>query len=198
MAINEAVEQQQYLTFLLAEEEYAINILQVKEILEYDVVTAVPKCPKWIRGVFNLRGGVVPVVDLAVKFGLEPRKVTKTTCIVIVEVEWENVRTSIGVIADAVSQVIEIGSQSISEVPSFGTQTRPDHLLGLANIGKKFAMILDIDRVLSSQEILEIGRLEDAIQETEPPETAGEADTWTESESRREVGPFPEQRGQAD
>lgn len=159
--VKEGIEQQQYLTFLMAGEEYAINILQVKEIIEYNVVTAVPKCPKWIRGVINLRGGVVPVVDLAVKFGMDPRLVTKTTCIVILEVALEKEKTQMGVIADAVSQVIEIGREQLSEVPSFGTQTQPDHLLGLANVGKKFAMVLDIDRVLASQEVLEIAHLQD-------------------------------------
>src|SRR5882757_7185469 len=104
-ATKEVVEQKQYLTFLLAGEEYAISILKVKEIIEYDTVTTVPKTPKWIRGDINLRGSVVPVVDLRLKFGLEERPVTKTTCIVIVEGAWGSGNTLMGVMGDAVSQV---------------------------------------------------------------------------------------------
>src|SRR5260370_23819099 len=104
MEIKEKEEmlQQQYLTFFLADEEYAINIQRVKEIIEYTTVTKVPKVPEWIRGVINLRGNVVPVVDLTVRFGLEAGPVTKTTCIVIVEVEQDSERTVIGVISYAV------------------------------------------------------------------------------------------------
>src|SRR5512137_766315 len=101
---EEAV-QQQYLTFFLADEEYGINIQRVKEIIEYTSITKVPKVPEWIRGVINLRGNVVPVVDLAARFGIEESPITKTSCIVIVEVELDRERTVMGVIADAVNQV---------------------------------------------------------------------------------------------
>src|ERR1700693_6439065 len=101
---KEAAVQQQFLTFLLAAEEYAINIQRVKEIIEYTAITKVPKVPQWIRGVINLRGNVVPVVDLAARFGIEESPVTKTSCIVIVEVEQDTERTVMGVIADAVKQ----------------------------------------------------------------------------------------------
>src|SRR5215470_16184958 len=104
--LKEATEQRQYLTFILSGEEYAISILRVKEIIGYDTVTSVPKTPKWIRGVINLRGNVVPVVDLAVKFGLGQRPVTKTTCIIIVEWQTQTQNTMMGVMADAVSQVM--------------------------------------------------------------------------------------------
>src|SRR6476661_917352 len=103
---REPVEQQQYLTFLLAGEEYALTIAKVKEIIEYVTITIVPKTPSWIRGVINLRGAVVPVVDLAVKFGMEARPVTKTTCIVILEGCFGDQSTPVGVITDSVSQVI--------------------------------------------------------------------------------------------
>src|SRR5260370_36039429 len=103
---KEEVVQQQYLTFFLADEEYAINIQRVKEIIEYTTVTRVPKMPEWIRGVINLRGNVVPVVDLTVRFGLEESPVTKTTCIVIVEVEQDSDRTVMDVMSDAVNQAI--------------------------------------------------------------------------------------------
>jgi purine-binding chemotaxis protein CheW len=152
---KEALEQQQYLTFLLADEEFAISILKVKEIIEYDTVTKVPKTPKWIRGVINLRGGVVPVIDLAVKFGLEERPVTKTTCIVIVEGQFENQSTTVGVVADAVSQVMELTTEKIQQVPEFGTRMKVDYLLGMAQLGKKFALLLDVDKVLSTDELLD-------------------------------------------
>jgi purine-binding chemotaxis protein CheW len=151
-APKEAVEQEQYLTFLLAGEEYAIGILKVKEIIEYDTVTTVPKTPRWVRGVINLRGAVVPVVDLGLKFGLEERPVTKTTCIVIVEGQLEGQSTLMGVMADAVSQVMDIAAGDVQEVPAFGTRIKVDYLQGMAQLGKKFVLLLDIDKVLSADE----------------------------------------------
>jgi purine-binding chemotaxis protein CheW len=155
-ATKEAVEQKQYLTFLLANEEYAIGILKVKEIIEYDTVTTVPKTPKWVRGVINLRGAVVPVVDLAIKFGLELTPVTKTTCIVIVETQFESQNTTIGILVDAVSQVMELTTEDLQPVPEFGTRVKVDYLLGMAQLGKKFALLLDVDKVLSTDELLHL------------------------------------------
>jgi purine-binding chemotaxis protein CheW len=151
-ATKEAVEQEQYLTFLLAGEEYAIGILKVKEIIEYDTVTTVPKTPRWVRGVINLRGTVVPVLELGLKFGLEERPVTKTTCIVIVEGQVGGQSSLMGVLADAVSQVMEIAAEDIREVPAFGTRIKVDYLQGMAQLGKKFVLLLDIDKVLSADE----------------------------------------------
>jgi purine-binding chemotaxis protein CheW len=158
-ATKEGIEQQQYLTFLLAGEEYAISILKVKEIIEYDTVTVVPKTPKWIRGVINLRGSVVPVVDLAVKFGLEERPVTRTSCIVILEGQLENQNTTMGIVADAVSQVMDLAEQDIREVPEFGTRVQVNYLLGMAQLGKKFALLLDVDKVLSTDELLNLDQV---------------------------------------
>jgi purine-binding chemotaxis protein CheW len=153
METRELVEQQQYLTFFLAGEEYAITILKVKEIVEYHTVTTVPKTPTWIRGVVNLRGAVVPVVDLAVKFGLEERPVMKTTCIIVTEGCSEDQSATIGIIADAVSQVLELPADEIHEPPSFGTRVRVDYLLGMVPLGTKFALLLDVDKVLSTDEL---------------------------------------------
>jgi purine-binding chemotaxis protein CheW len=158
-ATKELVEQHQYLTFLLADEEYAISILQVKEIIEYDTVTRVPKTPRWVRGVINLRGSVVPVVDLAVKFGLEQKPVTKTTCIVIVETQFGEQNSTIGVVADAVSQVMDLTADDIQVVPEFGTRVKVDYLLGMAQLGKKFALLLDVDKVLSTEELLNLSEV---------------------------------------
>ncbi|MGO9862784.1 MAG: chemotaxis protein CheW [Terriglobales bacterium] len=153
---KEAVEQQQYLTFLLCGEEYAINILRVKEIIGYDTVTTVPKTPKWVRGVINLRGNVVPVVDLAVRFGLADRQVTKTTCIVIVDGQVDGQNTLIGVMADAVSQVMDVAAGDLQEVPTFGTRIKVDYLQGMVQLGKKFVLLLDIDKVLSADEVQDL------------------------------------------
>jgi purine-binding chemotaxis protein CheW len=161
---REAVEQQQYLTFFLAGEEYAISILRVKEIIEYHTVTTVPKTPQWIRGVINLRGAVVPVVDLAVKFGIGERPVTKTTCIVIIEGCFEDQSATMGIIADAVSQVVDLGESDIHEPPSFGSRVHVDYLLGVASLGQKFALMLDVDRVLSSEELVSLKEVPELLE----------------------------------
>jgi len=153
-APKEAMEQRQYLTFILSDEEYAISILQVKEIIGYDTVTAVPKTPRWIRGVINLRGNVVPVVDLAIRFGMRERPVTKTSCIIIVEWRLETQCILMGVMADSVSQVMDISSEDIRPVPAFGTLIKMDYLQGMAQMGKKFALLLDIDKVLSADDVM--------------------------------------------
>jgi purine-binding chemotaxis protein CheW len=144
--------QSQFLTFHLAGEEYGVGILKVKEILEYDTVTKVPAAPPFIRGVINLRGSVVPVIDLAVKFGLAPSPITKRTCVVIVEAQTDDRRTVMGIIADSVSKVIDLGPSDIEPAPQFGTRVRSDHLQGMGKTGKKFALLLDIDRVLAAEE----------------------------------------------
>jgi len=147
---------QQYLTFMIGGEEYAVSILKVKEIIEYDTVTKVPKTPEWVRGVINLRGSVVPVVDLAVKFRQDPCQVGKLTCIVIAEVECEGEATVMGVMADTVSQVIDLRPEDIEPPPTFGTRVKVEYLLGMARAGKKFSLILDTEKVLSTDELLDL------------------------------------------
>ena len=155
---------QQYLTFMIGAEEYAVSLLKVKEIIEYDTITEVPKTPEWVRGVINLRGSVVPVIDLAVKFRQSPSVEGKLTCIVITEVECEGEATVMGVMADSVRQVIDLKPQEIEEPPSFGTRVKVDYLLGMARAGKKFCLILDTEKVLSTDELLE---LPDSVAEPE-------------------------------
>ncbi|HET7789940.1 MAG TPA: chemotaxis protein CheW [Gemmatimonadales bacterium] len=145
----------QYLTFQLAGDEYAFGILKVKEILEYDTITRVPNAPPAIRGVINLRGTVVPVVDLAVRFGLPATPVTRRTCIVIVEVRADGVDLVMGVLADAVSQVMDLADADIEPPPPFGARVRVDYLLGMGKIDKRFILILDIDRLLRGLDIPE-------------------------------------------
>jgi purine-binding chemotaxis protein CheW len=156
---REVTEQQQYLTFQMSEEEYAVGICQVREIIEYSTVTRVPKAPAWIRGVINVRGSVVPVVDLAVKFGVAAQPVTKTTCIIILEIELDGEDSIMGVIADAVNEVTNFTAEDIEKAPSFGTRVRVEYLLGMAKIGKKFALMLDMQKVLSGEELVRLGEV---------------------------------------
>ncbi len=146
----------QYLTFLTAGEEYAIAIVKVREIIEYEAVTTVPNTPAWIRGVTNLRGKVVPVVDLAVKFGMPAASISKFSCIIITEVMFQDESLIMGVLADAVSQVIELSADEIEATPPFGTRVKTEYLLGMGALGKKFCLILDIDKVLSADEVLAV------------------------------------------
>ena len=155
----------QYLTFMIAGEEYAISLLKVKEIIEYDTVTSVPKTPEWVRGVINLRGSVVPVIDLAVKFRLPASIAGKLTCIVITEVECGGEATVMGVMADSVRQVIDLKSEDLEPPPTFGTRVKVDYLLGMARSGKKFCLILNTEKVLSTDELLEIS---EAVEEPAP------------------------------
>ncbi len=176
--INQDSEQnvQQYLTFMIGGEEYAVSLLKVKEIIEYDTVTQVPKTPEWIRGVINLRGSVVPVIDLAVKFRQAPSVAGKLTCIVITEVlnggqgaQSGEEAAVMGIMADSVRQVIDLRSQDIEESPAFGTRVKVDYLLGMARSGKKFCLLLDTEKVLSTDELLELPDLaERATGESQP------------------------------
>ena len=124
----------QYLTFFVAGEEYAVNILKVKEIIEYDTVTTVPNTAPWIRGVTNLRGNVVPVIDLAVKFGLPSSKASRLTCIVITEVSYDGDHLTMGVMADSVNQVLDFQENDIEAPPPFGTRLRIEFLLGMGGV----------------------------------------------------------------
>jgi purine-binding chemotaxis protein CheW len=152
--MGEAVEtaRAQYLSFSLSGSEYGVGILKVREILQYETITRVPSTPKSVRGVINLRGAVVPVIDLGAKFGLGETPVTRLTCILIVEAALDGQPTVVGVVADAVREVIELGPDDVEPPPSFGTQVRVDFLLGMGKAGKKFVLLLDLDRVISADE----------------------------------------------
>lgn len=165
----------QYLTFLTAGEEYGINIGKVKEIVKFEAVTTVPNTPPWIRGVTNLRGTVVPVVDLAVKFGMASSKLSKFSCIIITEVLFEGEKLMMGVLADSVSQVVELSGNEIEETPPFGTRVKTEYLLGMGPLGRKFCLILDIDKVLSADEFLAIA--ESSSGETSVQDAIAEAAT---------------------
>ncbi len=150
----------QFLTFLLNEEPYAIGILHIKEIIEYGSLAAVPMMPACVRGVINLRGAVVPVVDLSARFGRAASVIGKRSCIVIVEVDSEDGQSKqvLGMLVDAVNAVVEIACDDIEAAPSFGTRIRPDFIAGIGKSRGKFVILLDINRVLASEEIIELTR----------------------------------------
>ncbi|HEX5751313.1 MAG TPA: chemotaxis protein CheW [Archangium sp.] len=148
----------QYMGFRLGDEDYAVHILRVKEIIAYSPVTPVPGLPPVVLGVINLRGKVVPVVDLAMKFGLPARRVTKWSCIVIVESELEGQRTEVGILTDAVSQVLDLAPRDIEPPPAFGTRVRVDYLEGLGRREGGFVLLLNLDRLLSTSELLAVSR----------------------------------------
>lgn len=153
-------EQSQYLTFRLGDEEFGVGILQVKEILEYAAPTLVPMVPEFIRGVINLRGNVVPVVDLAAKFSMPRRDVTNRSCVVIVEVNLGGGQTTMGIMVDAVSQVMDIPPQDVGPPPLFGARITVDFIRGIGKVGRSFIILLDIDGVLSGEEMTVVAKLQ--------------------------------------
>ena len=148
-----AEEQNQYLTFLLGGEMFAIGILNIKEIIEYGSLTEVPMMPEFIRGVINLRGAVVPVVDLSARFGRKRTEVTRRTCIVIIEVETDDEKHDVGLVVDSVSEVLEIAAGEIEPAPSFGTRIRADFIHGMGKVNGKFVIILSVNNVLSLDDL---------------------------------------------
>jgi len=139
----------QYLTFFIRGEEYAVGILRVKEIIEYDTVTRVPTTPAHVRGVLNLRGTVLPVIDLAAKFGHGDTEATRTTCVIVAETKLDDAMLVVGLLADAVSTVVDIPADAIEPPPSFGTNVRVDFLTGMGKLEGRLVLILDLDRILS-------------------------------------------------
>ena len=146
-------EEGQYLTFTLDGNMHAIGIQHIKEILEYGGITAVPMMPGFIRGVINLRGAVVPIVDLSARFGDRQSEVTKRSCIVIVEVFSGGSPQDIGVVVDTVSEVLKIRREDIEEAPAFGAQIRTDFIAGMGKTDGGFVIILNADTVLSVDEL---------------------------------------------
>ena len=132
---------------------FAVGILNVKEIIEYGQLTEIPMMPAFIRGVINLRGAVVPVIDLSARFGGQQTEASRRTCIIIIEIGTAEERHDIGVVVDAVSEVLEVSSADIEPAPSFGAKIRADFIDGMGKIGGKFVIILDIQKVLSVDEI---------------------------------------------
>lgn len=146
-------EPQQYLTFMLTGEPYAINIQRIKEIIQYGELTEVPRMPAFIRGVINLRGAVVPVIDLSSRFGKRPTIVGRRNCIIIIEVEVGSETQSIGVMVDSVNAVLEIPATEIEPAPKFGANIHTDFIAGMGKIDGKFVIILNVQYVLSMDDM---------------------------------------------
>ena len=146
----------QYLTFMLRGEEYAVAVLRVKEIIQYETVTHVPTVPAHVRGVINLRGAVLPVIDLSAKFGHATSEPTATTCIVVVETRVDEEVVMVGVVADAVSRVLDLSPEQIEAPPSFGTHVRVDFLVGRGKVDERLVLVLDLDRILCAVETIDV------------------------------------------
>jgi len=148
-----ATEPAQFLTFLLGDEVFAIDILSIKEIIEFRNLTTVPLMPECVRGVLNLRGAVVPVLDLQARFGRPASQVGKRTCIVIVELNTAHGRQVVGVLVDAVNEVLDIAHDAIEPPPAFGARIRTDFIRGIGKVEEKFVILLDVDQVFSVDEL---------------------------------------------
>ena len=159
---RQAAKGQQYLTFAVTGESFGIAIVSIKEIIEYRATTEVPMMPEFMRGIINLRGRVVPVIDLAVRFGRARSAVTPRTCIVIVEAQQGSEQHDLGVVVDAVSAVAEIPDADIEPAPSFGAKLRSEFMTGMGKIGEKFVILLDVGKVLSIDELSMLGDMAQA------------------------------------
>lgn len=142
-----------YLTFLIGKEEFGASVLKVREIIGIQDVTAVPQTPAWMKGVINLRGKIIPVVDLRLKFGLDAAGYTERTCIVVVQVSSGAAILPMGIIVDEVSEVLTMTAGDIEDTPDFGVHVATDYILGMARIKDKVKILLDIDKVLTNHEI---------------------------------------------
>ena len=148
-----------YLTFALGNEEYGLEILKVREIIGIMDITAVPRTPHYVKGVINLRGQVISVIDMRIKFGMETVQRTDQTCIIVVEIKQAGRKLSTGIIVDRVSEVLNIATDSIEEPPTFGASVDTRFILGMGKIGQSVKILLDIDRVLSDEEIERVAEI---------------------------------------
>jgi purine-binding chemotaxis protein CheW len=153
MSVAEITEARQYLTFKLGEEIFAIDVAQVREVLDLTTITKIPRTPEFMSGVINLRGSVVPVVDLRLCFEMSKTEKTLNTCIVVVEVLLDGEPTVIGALADSVEEVIDLEPDQIQPAPKIGTQIRTDFIKGMGRRETRFIMILDIDKAFSADEL---------------------------------------------
>jgi purine-binding chemotaxis protein CheW len=158
-AVTRAADREgKYLTFSLAGEEYGIGILKIREIIGMLPITSVPETPAFVKGVINLRGKVIPVVDLRLRFGMPNMDYTERTCIIVVEIAGPAGTVSMGVVVDSVSEVLNIKGADIEDTPSFGTQLNTEYILGMAKVGKGLKILLDIENALTSTEMESLSR----------------------------------------
>ncbi len=158
-AVTHAADREgKYLTFSLAGEEYGIGILKIREIIGMLPITSVPETPAFVKGVINLRGKVIPVVDLRRRFGMPTMDYTERTCIIVVEIAGPAGTVSMGVVVDSVSEVLNIKGADIEDTPSFGTQLNTEYILGMAKVGKGLRILLDIEKALTTTEMESLSR----------------------------------------
>jgi purine-binding chemotaxis protein CheW len=148
-----AAREGKYLTFVLGKEEYGLEILKVKEIIGMMDITSVPNVPSYVKGVINLRGKVIPVVELRLKFGMESIPYTERTCIIVVDVQVKGRLALVGIVVDAVSEVLNINREEIENTPNFGTEMDTSYILGMAKVKGQVKILLDIDQVLDNSEM---------------------------------------------
>jgi len=160
MSVSEITETRQYLTFKLGNEVFGIDVAKVREVLDFTTITEIPRTPDFMSGVINLRGSVVPVVDLRLCFQMSKTERTRNTCIVVVEVMLEGEATVIGALADSVEEVIDLEPEQIQPAPHIGTQVRTDFIKGMGKRDAQFIMILDIDRVFTVEEVAAVKNAE--------------------------------------
>ncbi|MBM9614923.1 chemotaxis protein CheW [Desulfobulbus rhabdoformis] len=165
MAEVNNIEMNQYLTFMLKDEVFGLAIGQVREVLDFTNITKVPRTPEYMRGVINLRGSVVPVVDLHLKFGLEQTEKTVNTCIIIVEINMDGEITVLGALADSVQEVVELEPEQIEPAPKIGTKLNTEFIKGMGKRDEEFIILLDIDKVFSNEELMQVHRAEAPHQE---------------------------------
>ena len=171
--LNKAIMEKEgkYLTFALANEEYGLEILKVREIIGYMDITAVPQTPAYVKGVINLRGQVIPVIDLRAKFGMETTEITEETCIIVVEAGQDGRSFSTGIVVDHVEEVLDIAGEDIEEAPQFGSAVNTDFILGMGKIGDSVKILLDIDMVLAGDDFSSFGGSADTFVKEEIPLT---------------------------
>jgi len=167
MGVSEIDVVTQYLSFKLGEEIFALDISKVREVLDFTTVTKVPQTPDYMRGVINLRGGVVPVVDLKLKFGMEETEKTVNTCIIIVEVALEGEYVVLGALADSVQEVFDLKPEDIEPAPKIGTQLNTEFLKGMGKKNEEFILLLDIDKVFTTDEINLVQSMGESSEEAE-------------------------------
>ena len=156
MSDNELLDDGQLFTFMLSNEIYGIEISKVREVMDYKKITIVPKTPDFMKGVINLRGGVVPVIDLRLKFGMEETEKTVDTCIIIVDISVDGEQTFIGALADSVKEVITLEAENIEPAPKIGTKLDTEFIRGMGKLNEEFVIVLDIEKIFTTEELIAV------------------------------------------
>ena len=156
MTDNKLLDDGQLFTFMLSNEIYGIEISKVREVMDYKKITTVPKTPDFMKGVINLRGGVVPVIDMRLKFGMEETEKTVDTCIIIVDISVDGEQTFIGALADSVKEVITLEPENIEPAPKIGTRLDTEFIKGMGKLNEEFVIVLDIEKIFTSEELVAV------------------------------------------